>query len=88
MSTLPPNLPDERTAQRLLDLLAQLENQGLTTPAAPTGEGAAEVAELATLRAQNAALILRQKAARERLNALAIRLEELPTPEIEQEEAA
>jgi hypothetical protein len=84
LSTLPPNLPDERTAQRLLDLLTQLEKLGVS-PVAPGSGLPPEAAELATLRAQNARLLRRQQAARERLEALALRLEQLPNP---QEEAA
>lgn len=89
MNTLPPNLPDVRTAQRLLDLLSQLENMGYSVPSPPP-VSMAEAAELATLRAQNAQLKHRQEVARQRLNALATRLEQTRAEEMEaaEEEAA
>lgn len=88
MTTLPPNLPDERTAQRLLDLLAQLEKAGPVAAAVAPPSPTVDDAELATLRTQNAALRRKQEAARLRLAALAERLEQLPIPQEEEEAAA
>ena len=81
MSIVPPNLPDERTAQRLLDLLAQLEHTAKSPRAASPAAAAANNAELAELKSENAQLRRRQQQAREKLNALATKLEQMPEPE-------
>lgn len=70
-SPLPDNLPDHRTAERLLDILHQLE--GAVTSGHLGGHAPAEAApggELARLKAENARLHKRRKQALQRLDAL------------------
>lgn len=72
---LPPNLPDLRTAQRLLDVLSQLE-QTLQT-FVPQGTASPETQNL---RAENAQLKAAQTQALQRLETLLGKLQQ-QTPE-------
>ncbi|MBI1308932.1 MAG: hypothetical protein GC129_03595 [Proteobacteria bacterium] len=79
MSALPPNLPDERTAQRLLDLLAQLEHSGkIARPATPAPVAVPLPSTQEThLRQENANLRRRQTEAKQRLANLITKLEQV-----------
>lgn len=74
MSTLPANLPDERTAQRLLEVLSKLE-AAFPALALSSKSGNGREQEL---EQQVYALRRKQHEARTRLQTLAEKLESLP----------
>lgn len=96
---LPDNLPDNRTAQRLVDVLAHLElalrNSSATQAAAAPAPAAPEdSAKLQSLKDENRRLRTRHQQASQRLDALIARLQaqqeeaEKPDAEPQPEESA
>lgn len=89
MSTLPANLPDERTAQRLLDILAELESRLPQSAGQSAAGSVAQAAQVSELERQLQTLKRKQSEARTRLQALADKLESTQTvAEVGVEEAA
>lgn len=79
MSTTPPNLPDERTAQRLLDLLSQVEHTLKNARPSPQVTSLHE-GQLSKLQAENTALRHRQQQASQKIENLITQLESAPEP--------
>ncbi len=77
MSTqLPPNLPDARTAQRLLDILSQLEHTLRSGRHANSAAHTDLETRMANLQFENQRLRSSRQQASERLNALLVRLKD------------
>jgi FtsZ-binding cell division protein ZapB len=73
-SQLPENLPDRRTAERLLDILDQLE-RSLRQPQNAAKQSTATPADVQKLQTENATLKARQAAAKVKLEVLLARIE-------------
>lgn len=86
-TSLPENLPDRRTAERLLDILDQLERSLRQVQTGPTPSAAAHP-EVQKLQAENAILKARQAAAKVKLEALLSRLEAMPKEDNAPQESA
>ncbi|MCA3243782.1 MAG: hypothetical protein INF43_00565 [Alphaproteobacteria bacterium] len=80
-AALPAALPDQRTAERLLDIVDQLA-RALQQPR-PAPNPAAPPDQLLALQTENAQLKARQAAAKARLEALLVKIQTMPadTPE-------
>lgn len=77
MSTqLPPNLPDARTAQRLLDVFSQLEQALRSGRHASSAAHSDLETRMANLQFENQRLRATRQQAAERLDALLVRLKD------------
>lgn len=72
---IPMHIPDERTAQRLADVVLRLESRGVGAVQKNTADVAELQRELALLRGENAMLRRRMEQAAERVESLIAKLE-------------
>jgi hypothetical protein len=84
---LPENLPDRRTAERLLDILDQLE-RSLRQPHHAANRSATTPPDVQKLQTENATLKARQAAAKIKLEALLARLEAMHKADNDAQESA
>lgn len=85
-AALPAALPDQRTAERLLDILDQLARA--LQPPRGAATTAANPEQLLALQTENAQLKARQAAAKARLEALLLKIQNMPAADAAESHAA